>query len=691
VLTAQQSRRIDFLLKYFIPLLFGFLFDLPWFSQVGISVSLVLATYFAGDFVDALLALWQAFAVGGVVFLIIGLFSDANVNAAAAAVFVPFIWLTILRLRISSFGSESESNSSKISASVVGFVVLLIYLIRSPDGMVESFNFSSAEDNERWLSLIISVNHKEPLTLSVNFDSFSDQFFLKYFLNFASFFSRFGRGIVDDPGLSSLVFLSNAWIFGLISCVFFVLRIVYRINCLRDFSVNPLLINIFSAGFTVLFFRTSQDVGHFSQFLLTGAVLLFVLTSMCFDSTLSVVRKFGLFIISTTVSISLVGSYNPWIPLSIVAFALSLNSLFDGRMLRKIFFSKKLGFIIFLVLTPVVIIVRLLSSRYSGLDEQGGVHEVPMEAVWLVGGFIFLLVGDIFRRRFIRIENRFFRESLSDSHNRYWLIVACFALLISILLKFDLNQLSTLMLFLFVGLIFERRTIAQNSAFFRKMTEDPRFDALLLLGLGSFVYGVAIFALSRFVGPVYEPMYASKKSMLAVFSQFGWFPLIVILNQKFFRFRLQQYLTQLLLGVGAVFLYGLAPFVIYSEAQSEWWIRPVINAVQNSPDAVIICANPNWKTVDYEVYTCNRFLQTLSNYEYPASGFRYLAWYQPEEFGKISDWFNGAKGRAQDFQNSAKVIVLSRAELDLETKTMFEGVLVENLEFQVVAHTNSES
>jgi len=678
-------------LQLFCAACFGFLFDLPWFSQMGISVSLALATYFAGDFVDALLALWQALAVGAVVFLIVGLFSDGNVNAGLAAAFVPLFWLIILRLRFHSLGLEPESHSQRSSASIVGLLVLFIFLFRSPDGIVESFQFLSAEDNERWLTSIISVIFEKPLSLSAEFDSFSVQFFTKYFLNTVFFISRIGREIVDDSGLFSLVVLSNAWIFTLISYVFFVLRIVSRINRLSDFRFNPLLTNFIVSGFTVLFFRASQDVGHFPQFLLTATVLTVTLTAMCFDLNLSGVRKLGLFTISAAVSISLVGSYNPWVPLSIVAFVLSLNSLFDGMILRKVFFSKKLVFVCLISLVPIITIVRLLSSRYSGLDEQGGVHEVPIEAVWCVGVFIFLLAGDILKRRFIKSEDRGRRESSSETENQFWPIAMCIVLPISILLGFDHNQMSTLMLLLFIGLIFNRKTVARIIDIFRKMTEDPRFDTLLLLGFFSFVYGVAIFALSRFIGPVYEPMYASKKSMLAVFSQFGWLPIVVICIQKTSRFRFQRYLTQLLIGVGTVFLYGLASFVSYSELKSEWWIEPVVDAVQKNPDAVIICASSNWKNVDYEVYTCNRFLQTLSNYEYPASGSRYLAWYQPEEFGKISDWFNGARGRARNFDKSTKVVVLSRAELDIETKTMFEGVSAENLEFQVIPYTESKS
>ena len=690
MLTARQSRRIDFLLKYLIPLLFGFLFDLPWFSQVGISVSLVLATYFAGDFVDALLALWQAFAVGGVVFLIIGLFSDANVNALAAAVSVPLLWLAILGFRYVSRDQDSESRRSTNSSKIVGLGILIFVIVTAPDGMTEAFAFLSAEDNSGWLTSIISVIYERPLSLSASFDSFSVQYFTKFFLNNLLYTSRFGRSIIVDSGVFSLVVLANAWIFALISTAFFVLQIVDKIGQFIGNKPNPLFLMIIAGVNTVLFFRASQDVGHFSQFLLTAVILMFLLTSMGDDCNQRRLQKLVVLVLCLAISLSIVGSYNPWLPISMIGCVLSFNNFFDGKLLRGVFFSKRVVQLALATLVPVFVLVRLLWARYSGLDEQGGVHEVPMEAVWLVGMFILVIGVDIFRRRFLDSKGKPFQESTPFFDSGYLIVTSCCVLLAAILLNFEPNQLSTLTFVLFAGIVFNRKSLNGIISFSRKLTSDPRFDGLLMLGFFSFIYGVAIFGLSRFIGPVYEPMYASKKSMLAVFGQFGWFPLIVIGMQGKFRFRFQSYLKQLFVGIGALFLFGLSPFVGKWELQFEWWLRPSLIAIGENPDAVIVCASPEWRTVDYEVYTCNRFLQTLSNYEYPASGFRYLAWYQPEEFMKISNWFDGAKGRARDFDDNSKVIVLSKSDLDAESKSIFESVPAENLEFRVISHVNSK-
>ena len=94
--------------------------------------------------------------------------------------------------------------------------------------------------------------------------------------------------------------------------------------------------------------------------------------------------------------------------------------------------------------------------------------------------------------------------------------------------------------------------------------------------------------------------------------------------------------------------------------------------------------NQEWISPNFEVYNCNRYLQTLTSFEYPASGFRYLAWYQPDEFEKISDWFGGSKVRARPFTAETRVIVLCQGELSPETKQIFKDVASEMIEYRIV-------
>lgn len=54
-----------------LPLLTGFLFDIPLLNKLLVSLALFLATYIAQDFVEALIKLWQATAVTALIFLFV--------------------------------------------------------------------------------------------------------------------------------------------------------------------------------------------------------------------------------------------------------------------------------------------------------------------------------------------------------------------------------------------------------------------------------------------------------------------------------------------------------------------------------------------------------------------------------------------------------------------------------------------
>ena len=192
--------------------------------------------------------------------------------------------------------------------------------------------------------------------------------------------------------------------------------------------------------------------------------------------------------------------------------------------------------------------------------------------------------------------------------------------------------------------------------------------------------------MSRFIGPLYEPMYAANKSMLAVFGQFAWFPMILLVVDLEKNLGLSRKIELTAIFGSLLVVFGLTPFLKYTEVGEAWWYQPAIEAITDKPDAIVVCVDPDWTAINYEIYTCNRFMQTLSNIEYPASGARYLAWHQPEEYDKISQYFNKTGPKRQvPYREDIHVIVLAQREPTVETMKMFEGVPTPILDLRVAS------
>ncbi len=79
-------------------------------------------------------------------------------------------------------------------------------------------------------------------------------------------------------------------------------------------------------------------------------------------------------------------------------------------------------------------------------------------------------------------------------------------------------------------------------------------------------------------------------------------------------------------------------------------------------------------------------MQTLTDIEYPSSGARYLAWFQPEEYTKIALYFKKTGPvREIPYRDDIPVIVLSQNQPTVETMKMFEGVSAAMLNLRVVS------
>ena len=151
--TDQFVRRVIHYALY--PFLVGFLLDLPWRTQTLISLILVFAAFSVGNFVTALLALWQAIAVAGLLALIIDYSGASGLNPLYAAISIPLVWLLLLFVARRRRDRNEESPSRSLVMDISGVLTLVYLYFTVPRGHLENFGFLYAEDNERWLTSVI--------------------------------------------------------------------------------------------------------------------------------------------------------------------------------------------------------------------------------------------------------------------------------------------------------------------------------------------------------------------------------------------------------------------------------------------------------------------------------------------------------------------------------------------------------
>lgn len=200
----------------------------------------------------------------------------------------------------------------------------------------------------------------------------------------------------------------------------------------------------------------------------------------------------------------------------------------------------------------------------------------------------------------------------------------------------------------------------------------------------TFLYGFSIYVLSRFIGPIYEPMYAGNKSMFAVFGQYSWLLILLFLNGEKLWSRVNRIVGNLIIAVAILIVLGQSSLIRYDEAQTQWWHEPFLEAINENPDALIACVNPVL-TIDYEAYKCNHFVSTLTINNNKAVEFGRLTLGGSGINNLIKDWFNGiAPENTINFDVKTKVVVLSQADLNADALSMFDGVSKNMIEFSVV-------
>jgi len=468
----------------------------------------------------------------------------------------------------------------------------------------------------------------------------------------------------------------------LFSSILFSIRIVFLLQ--RRFSTSFSNVGIFSivTVSSFLYFRASQDVGHFTQYLLNCAALVFLLTLINVSKEYQFWRKFGAVVLALSTALAFVGSYGPWLPMSLVGIALAINAAFPHSIIRLWCNSRYwFAMVLMFVISWVVMLKKLYSS--SNLETGGGVAVVPLEAVSLVSLLLITLLGLLILRRFDEfIESE---DAVSFASNKFDFLITYSCAIMLLLAIFDqtsFNQLTTLSFVALVGLLFRPSTFKRTVIRFRAINVHHEFDGVFILAFATFLYGFSIYVLSRFIGPIYEPMYAGNKSMFMVFGQFSWLLFLLFLNLDKLSSLVSRIVRNLTIACAMFIVFGQSNFIRYDEMQNQWWHEPFLDAISENPDALIACVNPIL-TTDYEAYKCNHFVSTLTKNNYEL--FEKLSLGYPGVNDSIRDQFNGVSPKsANSFDDNTKVVVLSQSDLNADALSMFDGVSKNMIEFRVI-------
>ena len=665
-----------------LSLVLAFLLDLPTTVQVFISIAFFCASLLVADFVEALLGLWQAIAVAGLFFVLFDYASDIPLNQSVCALSIPFVWaVTIVFKRL--FSEVKAPASGRFDAELVGVISTALLFFVAPRGQLQNLSFlGRGEDSALYMWASSGLLRGEELHLATGFGASSYLYFYNFLNNGFLHLSKLSWNGETNSLLISLNVLSNMWVFVLVSSILFSIRIALLIRQKFVTGSSDFSLYILISGSSFLFFRASQDNGHFTQYLLNAAVFVFLISLIATSKEARVLPKLGSVVLTLATALSLVGSYGPWLPISIIAMVLTVNAIFSTSLIRIVFNSNFWIFGGSLFVVGWALMLRKLYAS-SNLEMGGGVAVTPLEAVWLVFAFTAILLGWIIFRRIRKLHVSLSSDAFKDDKVETVIVFStALVITLAILDGTSFNQLTTLSFVVLIGLFFRPCSVKQLISNFAAITEHEEYDCIFVLASTSFLYTLSIYILSRYIGPIYDPMYAGNKSMFTFFGQFSWLMILLLFVGFQSQARLIQFLRKYTLVVTMLFVLGLSSYIRYDGTKEQWWHEATLSVINENPDALIACVNPIL-TTDYESYKCNHFIGVLTSKNISVL-FERLSLGDPISSG-ITDWFKGTgTNNVANLDNDTKVIVLSQDELGAGALSLFEGVSKNMIEFRVV-------
>ena len=660
------------------PFLTGFLFDLRWANQVCISLCLVIFVCYVGNFLESLVLIWQSCALLALFLLTLNLVFKQSMNYSIAALSVVLVCcLLIIVIKSSKTKVKSAEDIPQTCYTVAVFIYC--YYI-SPRGRYQNIGFLYHEDNGKPLAELFNFTKTESLSLDLlnKYDRENVSYFVRFILNFiAHLSSRSG----ETAAVGALNSLSNSWIFVLLSFALIVGGLINWFSKILKLNHVARYITLTSGlVVSVWSFQVSHSAGYFPLFLLNTVVVLFLFSQK--DSQCIVINSRSLsFLISVSTSLAMIGSWQPWFPVGVSAALLSVYK-FSGRL----FWTKSpiRRYILFIIIVIGVIKVGMsLPKIMEALDlESPGRDSVASELFYLFG--LLLLIGLVGVVRHFLGKTINIKSAPTHSMRLIWFYRAVSIVLVIsvILLNLSRNQKETIYFVLIFGLIFNRASIWKIQNELRSFISNERYDASFLLCTISFIYVLIVYMLSRFIGPVYQPMYAANKSAVALYCQFSWL-LIVVIALIVFEKR-----KRLQIGYSVVVLYAALQILVGSVSlsrnpiQEQWWHKTVVDSLSQHPELPVTCTNLSLNDVEHQTYVCNRLLDSIEDERFV----EILRYQQTSMEGPRPYDLADARKYLEEESSFKQLLVVSRAQLSAEMRDFFSGIATRRLIF-VTAQT----
>ena len=669
-----MSKKLHQFLNFLaIPFAISFTFDLTLQRHFFLLFVLVVGSALSNGAAAFLVTCWQALCFAGLVSLVISICVPRLFNPNVGMLLFVIALCLLVFYKRNSFSGNKVCQSVDLKRDLVALLFISIMSRFFPHGDRSKFAFILAEDNEGWIRAPLNLFRNNQVDLSPSLGTTSIQYFVNFSLS--SFARLFGDS--TDPSNSdqakaihiaatSWTFL---WITGILLVLFVTCDFSTRVIGRKSSALLYLVVGVFQVGY----FRAALLNGHYAQFLLNVVVFSFIISLIEMVAVRNQKRPWGRALIALPVALAMVGSYNPWIAISFGSLFLILNDFFSKSLLARAIRSKYLPVIGLFAVGGLLIVYLQLSSRYGMLDDGGGIWVVGSESLW-VGGIIsvvlsiFLLPQSTLPKLIVSQTNMQRELTFNDFFAMYTVAVGFF------LVSVDPNSRQWLSLLLLVGMFATRQFFGQLGRTVSSIKADRTYSPVLLLCSGTYLFILYVWLASRFVGPVFEPMYAAHKSLLAFTGQFYWIAICLLFtetNQARQVTRLRNVVVGLLLLMAA----GLFPIVrgdrteapidVVSNLGGDWWVSPALQSYAADQDAFIACVNGDWIVDDISVYNCNRFSSSLSVDGELANSFRYLAWKQKETYPALKDQIGS-------ISSTRNVVVISNGVMTPETRALFD-------------------
>ncbi len=652
------------------PFLAGFLFDLPWFNQLLISMFLVGAVSIVHDFGEAVLLLWQALVVTAFSLLLFQMFFDPLINTFLLATCVLIVWFIFLIYHSRKYRHSPSGMRLRFGSEGV-LIFLYIYFISSR-GRLQNLGFIYQEDNQRSMNAIVRALRSGSSDLSLL--SIGDTLGMPYFIKFfVSFILEIGGLSTDAIPLRSINVLSNGWMFVLLSYLVFG-------SCLSKWLFSRLnnYKNVIGMSFCLLSmiwgFQISHSAGYFPLFLLNTVVVAMVLAFRVVKFE-SIIDRPLLLLVAVSYCFAMFGSWLPWLPAAIGMLLVVLYKFLGRRFLWKITLKPVVR--ILCALLFCMVFVKFLSALSKVDLESSGRDHFPLEVLILIFGLFIVMTFAILKSNNV-CWSSIQRDDRQSFESIFIVGLAGFVLILAYSIDLGINQRQTLFFIIVIGLIFNRDNIRDLVGSLRTLLNREVYDAPIIFGFVSFCYISVVYVLSRFIGPTYEPMYASDKASVAFYSQFFWLP-VVLITSPIALGNMKKSLSRIVSIFCFCGLLSIPSVITYKAVQENWWHRPVTDSLALDPDLPIVCSFNTEFSEDKETWVCTHFMEVLNDEK-----FIDLLWFQQwQSIGPRPVDLSLARKYLIDESNFKRMLVLSCSELDGGMKEFFESGVKNRFEFMV--------